>query len=161
MISSSQREVSHHLTLPECSCRWPTRGRGRASRDLPRQRRRMIVSEFTIRRFFEKFPRSLLSARPWADADSAPINNYLLDFDNTSKRVREQRGWRCECCQRDFSQTGNRRYLHVHHKNGIKNENFEGNLQVLCLGCHANQPQHAHLKKFPEYREFLRRFGRY
>jgi hypothetical protein len=42
----------------------------------------------------------------------------------------------------------------------MKNENHEGNLQVLCLGCHANQPQHGHLKKLPEYREFLHRFGR-
>ena len=43
----------------------------------------------------------------------------------------------------------------------MKNENFEGNLQVLCLKCHANQPQHDHLKKLPEYREFLLRFGGY
>jgi len=43
----------------------------------------------------------------------------------------------------------------------MKNENFKGNLQVLCLGCHANQPQHGRLKKLPEYRVFLRRFGRY
>jgi hypothetical protein len=128
--------------------------------NLPGPHRIQIVSQFTIQRFFEKFPRSLLSARPGIDADSAPITNYPQDFGNTSKRVREQRGWRCECCRRDFSRTGDRQYLHVHHQNGMKNENFEGNLQVLCLGCHANQPQHGHLKKLPEYREFLLRFGR-
>ena len=50
-------------------------------------------------------------------------------------------------------------YLHVHHKNGMKNENFDYNLQVLCLGCDTDQPQHGHLKKLEEYREFARRFG--
>jgi hypothetical protein len=127
---------------------------------LPTQRRRMAVSQFDIRRFFEKFPRSPLSLRPTGLAEIAPVNNYSADFDKISKRVREQRGWRCECCRRDFSPAEDRQYLHVHHRNGMKNESFEGNLQVLCIGCHANQPQHGHLKKLPEYREFLLRFGR-
>jgi hypothetical protein len=131
------------------------------SRNLSQPRRMQIVFQFTIQRFFEKFPRSLLSVRRAGDADSAPINNYSQDFGNTSKRVREQRGWRCECCQRDFSRSTDRKYLHVHHRNGMKNENHDGNLRVLCLGCHAAEPQHAHLKSLPEYREFLRRFGRY
>jgi hypothetical protein len=127
---------------------------------LSHERRMMIVSQFTIQRFFEKYPRSLHRPRPAGDADTAPINNYPPDFDAISARVRAERGWRCECCRRDFSRAGDRKYLHVHHKNGMKNENFERNLQVLCLGCHVNQPQHAHLKKFPEYHEFLRRLGR-
>jgi hypothetical protein len=129
------------------------------SLNLPRQRRRIIVSQFTIRRFFEKFPKSLFSVRPAGVAETAPLNNYSEDFDEISKRARERRGWRCECCRRDFSRAGDRQYLHVHHKNGMKNENFDYNLQVLCLGCHSNQPQHGHLKKLEEYREFARRFG--
>ena len=131
------------------------------SLNLPKQHRLIIVSQFTIRRFFEKFPKSLFSARPAGAAETAPLNNYPEDFDEISKRAREQRGWRCQCRRRDFSRPTDRKYLHVHHRNGMKNENFEGNLQVLCLKCHANQPQHDHLKKLPEYREFLLRFGPY
>jgi hypothetical protein len=126
---------------------------------LPRHRRVMIVSRFTMQRFFERFPRSLLSTRSAGDADTAPINNYSADFDDISKRVREQRNWRCECCRREFSRVTDRKYLHVHHKNGLKNENHEANLHVLCLGCYADQPQHAHLKKLAEYGEFVSRFG--
>jgi hypothetical protein len=121
--------------------------------------REKIVSRFTIPRFFERYPKSLLHWRPKGDAATAPINVYPADFDNFSKRVREQRGWRCECCRRDFSRATDREYLHVHHKNGMKNENYEENLQVLCLGCHADEPQHAHLKNLAEYHEFARRFG--
>jgi 5-methylcytosine-specific restriction endonuclease McrA len=120
----------------------------------------MIVSLFTIPRFFERFPR-LLSIRRAGHAETAPVNNYSADFDEISKRVRERRGWRCECCRRDFSRATDREYLHVHHKNGMKNENQEENLQVLCLRCHADEPQHAHLKNLAKYREFVRRFGPY
>jgi hypothetical protein len=128
---------------------------------LCRTDRKRIVARFTIRRFFEKFPRSMFQSLPTWDAATAPMNNYPADFDDISKRVREQRAWRCECCRRDFSRGSDREYLHVHHKNGVKNENHEENLQVLCLGCHASEPQHAHLKNLAEYREFARRFGPY
>jgi hypothetical protein len=123
--------------------------------------RKKIVSRFTIRRFFEKYPRSLFQSRPAGDAATAPINDYSADFDDISKRVRERRGWRCECCRRDFSRATDCEYLHVHHKNGMKNENHEENLQVLCLGCHADEPQHSHLKNLAEYHKFVRRFGLY
>ena len=113
---------------------------GEFSLFLPRQRRMMIVSRFEIQRFFARFPRSLLSARPAGDADTAPIYNYSANFDDVSTRVRERRGWKCECCRRDFSPPTDRKYLHVHHRNGIKNENHDGNLQALCLGCHADEP---------------------
>ena len=118
-----------------------------------------IVSHFTIDRFFSKYPRSLLHSLPTGDAASAPINGCptaLTRFQNAS----EQRGWRCEKCRGDFSHPADRKYLHLHHKNGMKNENDRCNLQVLCLGCHAEEPQHAHLKNLAEYRTFERRFGR-
>ena len=122
-------------------------------------RRLMIVSRFTISRFFEKYPRSLFHLRPRGDATTAPINNYPADFGDISDRLREQRSWRCECCRRDFSRQAERQYLHVHHKNGMKSENYEQYRQALCFGCHAHEPQHSHLKNLAEYHEFVRRFG--
>jgi hypothetical protein len=35
--------------------------------------------------------------------------------------------------------------LHVHHVDGNKNNNQDGNLQVLCKACHRLQPLHDHL----------------
>jgi hypothetical protein len=129
------------------------------SRHLSRQRRRMIVSEFTIRRFFEKFPKSLLSVHPTGAAETAPVNNYPADFEIISERLRTRRGWTCESCDRSFAALSDRKFLHVHHKNGMKNNSSDQNLRVLCLGCHAQEPLHAHMKRLPEYRDFVRRFG--
>jgi hypothetical protein len=129
------------------------------SRDFSGQRRRMMVSQFTIRRFFEKFPKSLFSVRPADTAETAPVNNYPADFEIISERLRTRRGWTCERCDRSFAILSDRKFLHVHHKDGRKNNSSDLNLRVLCLGCHAKEPLHAHMKRLPEYRDFVRRFG--
>jgi len=41
----------------------------------------------------------------------------------------------------------------------LKYDNNDENLEVLCIGCHAEQVQHAHLKRTPDYQEFIRRFA--
>jgi len=159
LIRRGSRVTSQLIRLAVCQNCLDKLGFDGFSLDFSRKSRLTIVSGFTIRRFFQKYPRSLLYWRPINDAATAPINNYPADFDGISRRVREQRGWRCERCGRDLSRVVDREYLHVHHKNGMKNQNHEKNLQVLCLGCHADEPQHAHLKKLGEYRDFVRRFG--
>lgn len=125
---------------------------------IPRSTRKAIVSRFTIKRFFEIYPRSLLLNHPADDADTAPVNDYTADFPLIAKRIKQQRAWKCDKCSRDLSALTNHKYLHAHHKNGLKYDNGDENLQILCIGCHAEQPQHAHLKNAPDYKEFARRF---
>ena len=48
------------------------------------------------------------------------------------------------------------RYLHVHHKNGQKNECEEINLEALCIRCHAEEAMHSHMKSHPDYQEYAR-----
>jgi hypothetical protein len=48
--------------------------------NLPTPRRLMIVSQFTILRFFEMFPKCLLSVRPVGRAETAPVNDYPADL---------------------------------------------------------------------------------
>lgn len=124
-----------------------------------RARRVRAVKAFTTERFFSLYPRDILVHKPTHDSNSAPPNVYPEDFDELARLTKERRGWKCERCTRDFSERRYRRFLHVHHENGQKYDCRPDNLRVLCLGCHADQPGHGHMKSLPEYGEFCRLFG--
>jgi hypothetical protein len=159
LIRRGRQITPQHMRLDVCqNCLDKLRFDG-FSLNASRRSRRMIVSRFTIPRFFEEFPRSLISFRPVHAAETAPTNTYPVDFEIVSERLKAQHGWKCESCSRDLSRPPDRKYLHVHHRNGMKNDNHDGNLKVLCLGCHAKEPQHAHLRKLSEYGEFIQIFG--
>ena len=67
-----------------------------------------------------------------------------------SKKVRESKAWTCEGCGSKLE--NDRSLLHVHHANGEKNDNRLGNLKVLCIVCHSEQPMHSHIKASEEQR---------
>ncbi|WP_081075536.1 HNH endonuclease [Burkholderia stagnalis] len=124
---------------------------------MARPNRLSIVGQFTLTEFFAKYPRDLMSVTPRHSSDTAPINTYTKDWDEVSTRTRSQRGYRCEKCSTVLAGAESK-YLHVHHRNGQKHDNSDGNLEVLCIGCHADEPLHTHMKGLPEYREFRRRY---
>jgi hypothetical protein len=87
-----------------------------------------------------------------------PKNEYTKEFPEISRRMKEERRYRCSECYLDLSAPENRRYLHVHHKNGLKFDNGYNNLQVVCIRCHAKKYQHSRMQKLIEYQEFIVRF---
>jgi len=112
------------------------------------------VKAFSLQEFFTKYPRDLISIQPKHTADTAPLNDYTADWPDVSERIKRSRNYRCEQCNRLLSlRLG--KYLHVHHRNGEKWDNAEANLTALCIGCHAEQPLHGHLKAHPDYRAFM------
>lgn len=117
--------------------------------------RNKIVSEFSIAAFFEKHPKSLLSVKPSYDADTAPLNDYPDNWNEISKNVKRRAGYRCEqsFCRVELTGRYNQ-YLHVHHIDGQKNNNKMHNLKVLCIRCHASEPNHGHMLISREYKQF-------
>ncbi|KVD47587.1 HNH endonuclease [Burkholderia ubonensis] len=123
---------------------------------MARPNRLAIVGQFTLTEFFAKFPRDLMAVTPRYSSDTAPINTYTEDWGEVSARTRSRRGFTCEKCGIVLAGAESK-YLHVHHRNGQKHDNSDGNLEVLCIDCHADEPLHAHMKGLPEYREFFHR----
>lgn len=119
--------------------------------------RQAYVSSFSISKFFEKYPQSLHTSTPLYNSGNSPENKYTEDFNKISNHIRESHNWTCVKCKVNLSK--NKKWLHVHHKNSMKYDNTEGNLVVLCIKCHANEPNHNHIKQLPAYNEFLKYYA--
>lgn len=64
-------------------------------------------------------------------------NGYISNWSQYSLAIREKKKWRCEQCRIELEDMSDRKFLHVHHKNGNKKDNRYKNLEVLCVSCHA------------------------
>jgi hypothetical protein len=126
---------------------------------MSRPSRTNIVSSFSIKRFFENYPRSLHPVIPTYLSSNAPKNEYPNNWVAISNELKRQLRFQCQqsSCRIEVGYE-HKNYLHVHHKNGLKNDCSSENLVCLCIRCHAEQPNHSHIKNLPEYVEFISRF---
>lgn len=127
--------------------------------DLSYREKVSRVASFSLLEFFEQKRASLIREKPLWTPETIPSARYTDDFDAISSTARRAAGWKCAKCQRVFALAWQRRYLHTHHRNGVKGDNSETNLTVLCLKDHADQPNHGHLKRSKDYYDFMKLFG--
>lgn len=123
--------------------------------DLDRTTRHSHVARFSLDKFFEQYPLKILDGSGYEGEDTAPLNEYPADFEVTARRLKAQRHYRCEQCGWSPSEDPGRRFIHLHHKNAQKFDSRVENFSVLCIGCHADQPMHGHLRQTPDYALFL------
>ena len=122
--------------------------------EQPKKVRLEQVRRFTLDAFFKKFSQSLHIYSAKHSDEDASLNDYTVGFRDISIRVRQAANWRCQGCGLDLSAGPHRQFLHTHHANGIKSHNSAWILKVVCLGCHAEEPSHSHMKAHRHFRLF-------
>lgn len=98
-----------------------------------------VFSEFSLDEFFSEYS-SCFAYMPKAWAENTKVG-YTRDWQEISKATREKAGYICSRCSIDLSK--NKNLCHVHHVNGVKNDNNASNLKVLCIDCHRRQHNHG------------------
>ena len=84
------------------------------------------------------------------------LNIYTPQFPEISRQLREAANWQCSKCS--VNMINRKDGLHVHHKNGVKNDNTRNNLQVLCALCHKNiDSSHKGMYVSPSLEQFITR----
>jgi hypothetical protein len=111
-----------------------------------------VWKSFDIIEFFEKYS-STITKLPKHTEKTAPLDIYTPDWEDVSRRYRGYVNWICEDCGRNLENF--KSLLHVHHKNGVRTNNNWDNLLALCVLCHANRPDHEHLRKSQSYLKLL------
>lgn len=103
---------------------------------------KLIYKNFSLEEFFktvnEDNQKNFLIL-PEHTAESAPLNVYPETWAKISKLLRTENGYICSDCHKKITDTKN---LHVHHRNGIKNDCSRSNLEVLCAECHQKRHNH-------------------
>lgn len=100
-----------------------------------------VRNNFSMQEFFETY--STLFRQMPSGVSAAGSIGYTSDWGHISRSIREAAGGECEQCHVNLGP--NSHLLHVHHINGVKNDNRRSNLMCLCKDCHRKQPDHDHM----------------
>lgn len=143
IINGKKFEVKEKLTVcKHCLQKLDWKG----YRSATQSQKEFIYQNFSIEEFFgfvNEDNQSNFVDIPKQTSRTAPLNNYPPNWNEISRRLKEKFHYTCQECHRDFSYSTIRSQLvEVHHKNGLKYDCRESNLEVLCLACH--QAKHNH-----------------
>lgn len=75
------------------------------------------------------------------------IFGYVKNWEEISLAYRTKQNFTCERCGTHVEDGFDHYFMQTHHKNGVKTDNREGNLECLCIKCHS-EVDDAHKHNF-------------
>lgn len=93
------------------------------------------------------------------------IFGYVKNWNEISFDYRVKKDFTCERCGTHIEEVFDYMYMHTHHKNFVKTDNRECNLECLCIKCHADVDK-EHQRRFSSaaqkllIEEYLRKYPR-
>jgi len=101
-----------------------------------------VRDAFKLDEFFDTYS-SCFTQLPSRTTMDAASSSYSSDWNKISEQVRADCNWTCEKCNVKLS--SHRNLMHVHHVDGVKNNNQRKNLKALCAACHRTEPLHGRM----------------
>lgn len=117
-------------------------------RKLNRQGYNFTYENFSIEEFFKVMNEDNsinFLYLPDKNDSTAPTNIYPDNWKEISRRLKEKYNYTCQECHRNFSNCKSQ--LQVHHKNELKWDCSESNLEVVCIDCHQAKHNHKITRK--------------
>lgn len=86
----------------------------------------------------------------------AKPNTYTKFWNKISTQLKIKKDYTCENCGFKANSEYEKRYIHTHHINGDKQNNYEDNLKVLCIKCHSEVDYfHSIIRSNKYYKEYM------
>jgi ribosomal protein S14 len=121
--------------------------------DANKSMRLKIFSEFDITEFFNLYDTTKHNIIPNREENDYNQDEYPPNWKFISNNYKSGVNYQCEKCGVNLRE--NKKYLHVHHRNGYKRDCSNDNLTALCIKCHSDEPQHHHIKNSSDYRSYV------
>ena len=77
---------------------------------------------------------------------------YAKNWAQISKEIKKMKNYTCQSCSINLEDA--KQFIHTHHVDSNPSNNVISNLKVLCIECHSNEFNHAHIKSNPMFIKF-------
>lgn len=123
---------------------------------LPNEEKYNIRDTFSIKEYFDLYPRDLIIKKPTYTDLTSRLNLYSEKWNGISKIHKGEKNYRCEKC--NINLENDRKFLDSHHKDTLKYNENSSNLIALCIYCHSKEKGHGHIKNSERYKEFMKKY---